>query len=108
MMQTYSWGIIRTMGIPRLMTIGLVITALLALCVTVPGEKGLVKAYHLKQELKTLAAQNAVLRQENAALAQEAHLLRENLPYLEHVITKEMNLVRPGDTIVVIKKKKNG
>ena len=107
MMQFYYWYIMKTMRLPRFMVCGLVLTAGLALFLTVPGEKGLIRSYHLKQELVTLNVQNTGLRQENNALAQEAHLLRDNLPYIEHVITKEMNLVRPGDIIVVIKKKKN-
>lgn len=93
------------MQIPRRIILGLAVTVVLALFLTVPGEKGLIKAYHLRQDLKALSTQNAELRRENAALAQEAHLLRENLPYLAHIITREMNMVRPGDTIVVIKKK---
>jgi cell division protein FtsB len=96
-----------SMQISRLITYGLLMMVALTVFFSVPGEKGLVKAYHLKQELATLNAENVALRQENETLAQEARLLRENLPYIEHVITKEMNLVRPGDTIVVIKKKKN-
>jgi cell division protein FtsB len=107
MMQIYSWYIIGTMKITHCISYGLVTTAAVALLFTIPGEKGLIRAYHLKQELKALNAQNASLRQENYILAQEASLLRENLPYIEHIITKEMNLIRPGDTIVVIKKKKN-
>jgi len=94
------------MQISRLIMYGLIMVAVLTSLMSIPGEKGLIKAYHLKQELATLNAENAVLRRENEALAQEARLLRENLPYIEHVITKEMNLVRPGDIIVVIKKKK--
>lgn len=94
------------MQISRLIMYGLIMVTVLTSLMSIPGEKGLIKAYHLKQELATLNAEKTVLRQENEVLAQEARLLRENLPYIEHVITKEMNLVRPGDIIVVIKKKK--
>ena len=34
-------------------------------------------------------------------------MLKDNMAYIENVIVKELNLVRPGDTIVVFKKKKS-
>ena len=57
------------MQISRLITYGLVTMVALTVFLSVPGEKGLVKAYHLKQELTTLNAENTVLRQENEVLA---------------------------------------
>jgi cell division protein FtsB len=71
---------------------------------TVPGEKGLIKAYHLHQEIVNLKKQNASLEKENQILLREAILLKEDRSYIEHTITKEMNLVRPGDTVVIFKK----
>ncbi len=78
----------------------------LLLLVTVPGEKGLIRGYQLHQELKDLKEQNSTLREENVSLTQEAYMLRENMAYIEHVIIQEMNLVKPGDLIVVFKKTK--
>ncbi len=78
----------------------------LLLLVTVPGEKGLIRGYQLHQELKDLKEQNSTLRKENVSLTQEAYMLRENMAYIEHVIIQEMNLVKPGDLIVVFKKTK--
>ena len=83
----------------------LLILMTLLLVFTIPGEKGLIRAYRLHQELIDLKAQNASLQNTNYNLAQEALLLKENLAYIEHVIIQEMNLVRPGDIIVVFKKK---
>ncbi|HVN71504.1 MAG TPA: septum formation initiator family protein [Desulfomonilia bacterium] len=74
---------------------------------TLPGEKGIIRGYQLHRELITLKNRNTVLEQENAALTREATMLRDNMAYIEHVIVKELNLVRPGDTIVVFKKKKS-
>jgi len=93
------------MTISRALIIGTVMALFLTLAYTLPGEKGLIKVHHLHQELNTLTEQNNSLRQKNYTLAQEAHLLRENLAYIEHVIIKEMNMVRPGDTIIVFKSK---
>ncbi len=94
------------MNIPRSITYGCVLMIALLLLVTVPGEKGLIRGYQLHQELKDLKEQNSTLREENVSLTQEAYMLRENMAYIEHVIIQEMNLVKPGDLIVVFKKTK--
>lgn len=94
------------MGIRRILVLGLLMMGTLTLVFTVPGEKGLIQTLRLKKELAVLRSQNGLLKQENQLLAQEAGLLKESLPYIEHVITREMNMVRPGDTIVIIKKRK--
>jgi len=86
--------------------IGLLLVCASLATFTVPGEKGLVKVYHLKKELEVLKSQNMHLKKENQALAREANLLTENSAYIEHVIIKEMNLVRPDDIIVEFKRKK--
>jgi cell division protein FtsB len=90
----------------RAVPYALVMVTLLLLLFTVPGEKGLVRSYQLHRELQELQVQNADLKKKNQTLAQEALMLRENLAYIEHVIVQEMNLVRPGDIIVVFKKGK--
>ena len=94
------------MNIPRSITYGCVLMIALLLLVTVPGEKGLIRGYQLHQELTDLKGQNSTLRKENVSLTQEAYMLRENMAYIEHVIIQEMNLVKPGDLIVVFKKTK--
>lgn len=95
-----------TMRISRAIQYALIMVTLLLLLFTVPGEKGLIRSYQLRRELQDLQAQNTVLRKKNQTLAQEALMLRENLAYIEHVIVQEMNLVKPGDIIVVFKKGK--
>ena len=97
---------ITTMNLSRAFPYALVMVTLLLLLFTVPGEKGLIRSYQLRHELQDLQAQNASLKKKNQTLAQEALMLRENLAYIEHVIVQEMNLVRPGDIIVVFKKGK--
>lgn len=94
------------MNVRQLIITGFIMMVALTLFFSVPGEKGLIQTYRLKKELFILRSQNAALKQENQVLAQEASLLKESLPYIEHIITREMNMVRPGDTIVIIKKKK--
>ena len=94
------------MNISRSITYGCVLMTMLFLLFTVPGEKGLIRGYQLYQELSDLQEQNATLGKENVSLTQEAYMLRENMAYIEHVIFQEMNLVKPGDLIIVFKKTK--
>jgi cell division protein FtsB len=94
------------MRISRPVVYALILTTVLFLSLTVPGDKGLIRSYQLYQELQHLRANNASLEVKNESLAQEALMLKENLAYIEHVIIQEMNLVRPGDKIVVFKKEK--
>jgi len=95
------------MTVTRSLTYGLILVIAFLLVFTLPGEKGIIRGYQLHRELITLKNRNTVLEQENAALTREATMLRDNMAYIEHVIVKELNLVRPGDTIVVFKKKKS-
>jgi len=84
----------------------LILITVLLLVFTLPGEKGLIRSYQLYQELSELKNQNTTFKKKNQILAQEASMLKDNLAYIEHVIIQEMNLVKPGDIIVVFKKGK--
>jgi cell division protein FtsB len=95
------------MTVTRSLTYGLILVIALLLVFTLPGEKGIIRGYQLHRELITLKSRNVQLDLENAALTQEATMLKDNMAYIENVIVKELNLVRPGDTIVVFKKKKS-
>jgi cell division protein FtsB len=95
------------MTVTRSLTYGLILVIALLLVFTLPGEKGIIRGYQLHRELITLKSHNAQLELENSALTREATMLKDNMSYIENVIVKELNLVRPGDTIVVFKKKKS-
>ena len=94
------------MNISRSIAYGLILTIMLTLIFTIPGEKGLIQAYRLHKEHTDLLADNASLEADTASLTREAYMLRENKAYIEHVIIQEMNLVKPHDIIVVFKKEK--
>jgi cell division protein FtsB len=79
----------------------------LLLVFTLPGEHGIIRGYQLHRELESLRHTNEDLERENTVLEKEATMLRDNMAYIEHTIVKELNMVRPGDTIVVFKRKKN-
>jgi len=95
-----------TMNVLRHTTYIVALMTILLLVLTLPGEKGLIRGYQLYQELVDLKNQNTSLEKGNCLLTQEAMMLKENRAYIEHIIIKEMNLVHPGDKIVVFKKKK--
>jgi cell division protein FtsB len=95
-----------SMRTTRPVVYALILITILLLVFTLPGEKGLIRSYQLYQELNDLQSQNATLKKRNQVLAQEASMLKDNLAYIEHVIIQEMNLVKPGDIIVVFKKEK--
>lgn len=95
-----------TMTVTRSMTFGMIVVIALLLLLSLPGEKGIIRGYQLHRELTALKTRTASLEKENTVLAKEATMLRDNMAYIEHVIVKELNLVKPGDTIVVFKRKK--
>ena len=94
------------MRVTHSLSIGMALLIAMLLVFTLPGEKGIIRGYQLHRELISLKTRNASLDQENSVLAREATMLRDNMAYIEHVIVKELNLVKPGDTIVVFKRKK--
>ncbi len=87
--------------------LGLLLVTVLTLGLTLPGEKGLVSVYKMHSEINNMKLKNAEFKTDNSQLARKALLLRENNTYIEHVIIKEMNMVRPGDIVVVLKSQKN-
>jgi cell division protein FtsB len=95
------------MTVTHSLTFGLILVIALLLVFTLPGEKGIIRGYQLHRELTTLKSRTATLETENSSLTREATMLKDNMAYIEHVIVKELNLVRSGDTIVVFKKKKS-
>jgi len=101
------WDIQETMRTTHALILGAILVFALLLVFTLPGERGVIRGYQLHKDLTTLKSTNEHLERENAALAKEATMLRDNMAYIEHVIVRELNMVRPGDTIVVFKRKKN-
>ena len=94
------------MDISRVIGIGIITIILLFMVFTVPGEKGLVNTYHLRQQLLKLKEKNMLLQEENERLAIKASLLKKDKPYIEHTIMKELNMVRPGDIVIIFKQRK--
>ena len=67
------------------------------------GDNGLARTIQARQEFR-LASENVErLKQENAALRDEARRLREDPATLEAAARRELGLIRPGEILVVLK-----
>jgi len=86
---------------------GLITVIILTLTLTLPGDKGLISVCKMHHEMSVMSHKNVELQTQNHQLAKKAQLLRNNSNYIEHVIIKEMNMVRPSDIVIILKSKKN-
>lgn len=66
---------------------------------------GFTRWIELKAHMEQLRVQVEALRRENQRLTEEARRLREDPAYAEAVARQEMGFVRPGETVVKIKKR---
>ncbi len=63
------------------------------------GDKGLLKVYRLRRELKEIQRANAELQQENERLRIEIDNLRTNKEYIEELARRELGLVKKGEIV---------
>ena len=56
-----------------------------------------------RRDLRLASAKVERLKQENAALRDQARRLREDPATLEAVARRELGLIRPGEILVVVK-----
>ncbi len=63
------------------------------------GDKGLLKVYRLRRELREIERANMELRRENRKLRDEISNLRTNKKYIEELARRELGLVRKGEII---------
>ena len=63
------------------------------------GEKGLLKVYRLRRELREIERANMELRRENERLRAEIDNLRTNNKYIEELARRELGLVRKGEIV---------
>ena len=56
-----------------------------------------------RQEYETVAASIAALHAENARLREQARRLREDPAAIEEVARRELGLIKPGETVFIIK-----
>ena len=63
------------------------------------GDKGLLKVYRLRRELKEIQQANMELQQENERLRAEIDNLRTNRKYIEELVRRELGLVKKGEIV---------
>jgi cell division protein FtsB len=63
------------------------------------GDKGLLKVYRLRRELKEIQRANMELQQENERLRAEINNLRTNKKYIEELARRELGLVKKGEIV---------
>jgi cell division protein FtsB len=67
------------------------------------GDHGLARTMQARRDLRLASAKVERLKQENAALRDQARRLREDPATLEAVARRELGLIRPGEILVVVK-----
>ena len=67
------------------------------------GERGYLATLRAKAEYEKLTASVAALKQENQRFMQQIRDLQNDPAALEDVARRELGLVRPGETLVIIR-----
>jgi cell division protein FtsB len=70
------------------------------------GEKGVLGRLKTRQDYETIEAQLARVRNDNAAMLDESRRLRSDPATIEAVARQKLHLIRPGETLVVLKETK--
>jgi cell division protein FtsB len=87
----------------RIVRLALIVVAAVVLVDALVGEKGLMATIRARREYTELAAQIARTRGENARLREVARGLREDPNAIEELARRELGLIRPGETLFIIK-----
>jgi cell division protein FtsB len=67
------------------------------------GDRGLFAMLRARQEYENAAATIAQLRADNARLREQVRRLREDPAAIEEVARRELGLIKPGETVFIIK-----
>jgi cell division protein FtsB len=67
------------------------------------GDKGLAQMLRARQDLRRAAASLDRLRQDNAAMREQALRLRRDPASIEAVARRDLGLIRPGEILILLK-----
>jgi cell division protein FtsB len=70
---------------------------------TLVGERGLIAMLRARREYTALVTAVARQRDENSRLREEIRRLRDDPAAIEEVARRELGLIRPGETVFIIK-----
>jgi cell division protein FtsB len=85
--------------VPRSRLLPMALILLLLLGLAVFGDKGLVKAWHAKEQKDELLREIRLLEETNRALRQEIEALRSDPKHLEGIARRELGMVRDDELI---------
>lgn len=87
----------------RIVTWGLSLVLAVLLVNSLVGENGYLASLRARRELAALQASVAQLRIDNQRLQEETRRLLEDPRALEETARRELGLIRPGETLIVIR-----
>ena len=87
----------------RLLRHGLVFLTLLIVVDAIAGEKGLLALLQARREYSALERSLERARTENAELREMARRLREDPNAIEEQARRELGLIKPGETLFIVK-----
>jgi cell division protein FtsB len=85
------------------MTYGLLGAAILLMVNALVGENGYLAGLRAQREYDRVMASYLALQAENQQLMEQARRLREDPSAVEEVARRDLGLVRPGETLVIVK-----
>jgi cell division protein FtsB len=87
----------------RLIHVLLVFVAAVLVIDALVGERGLLAMLETRREFAELSADLTRARGENARLREQARRLREEPDAIEEIARRELGLIKPGETLFIIK-----
>ena len=87
----------------RWLSYGLFAFSLVLLVNAVVGENGYLATLRARQEYDSVTTVLTKLQNENQRLLEESDRLRTDLNALEEAARRELGLIRPGETLVIVK-----
>ena len=67
------------------------------------GENGLLGRIKAKRDYEVLSQELATLRHENNLMREQARRLKDDPSAIEEAARRDLNLIRPGETLVIVK-----
>jgi cell division protein FtsB len=92
----------------RLVRYALAFFTVVVIIDAIVGEKGLLALMHARAEYERLEADINRVKGENASLRDEARRLREDPDAIEDVARRELGLIKPGETVFIIRDRPAG
>lgn len=92
----------------RVLTYVVFISSTILMVNALVGENGYLATLRARREQAALLASIARLRMENKDLQEEARRLKEDPAALEEAARRDLGLIRPGETLVIIRNARPG